>query len=100
MADILAFPRPLAVVRPKPCPMLVAASNAAAATSSLCEAKRLVRDGDTEEAAGRMLDQADTLECLLVAARDTIALTGDQARDRQISNAIAMWLDAHGGHVE
>ncbi|WP_411033810.1 hypothetical protein [Shinella sp. BYT-45] len=92
MADILTFPRP-AAVHARPCPIVEAA------TGSLCEAKRLVGDGVSAEAAGRMLEQTDTLACLLIAARHTIALTGDLARDRFLGAALDQWLDVHGGTV-
>jgi hypothetical protein len=100
MAEILTFPQPLTVVRPQPCPIVEAGGGAASATSSLLGALRMIREGDSREAAGRMIDQADTLECLMIAARNTIALTGDQPRDRHLGLAIAAWLEANGGHVE
>lgn len=100
MAEILTFPQPLTVVQPRRCQFTEAGGGAAAATSSLLGGLRMIREGDTIEAAGRMLEQADTLECLLIAARNTIALTGGQSRDRKLGDAIAAWLEANGGNVE
>jgi len=100
MAIVLAFPRSQPAEPQSPCPMLEAACNAAEATRALCETKNRMRNGLETHAAARALDEAFTLEHLLIAAANTISLTGARPRDRQIAQAINHWFATNGRHVE
>jgi len=100
MATILAFPRPQPAEPRRPCPMLEAACNAAEATRALCETKNRMRNGLEMHAAASALDEAFTLESLLIAAANTISLTGARPHDRQVAEAINRWFATNGRHVE